>query len=415
MSSPSNPEVEVHCRRTEAVAKLMAHHLFLPSEEKDLLCAACLRHHNGTGLLEPQSMQRLLTDVWSEAPALLMDDAIPVPTAIRNVLNAYNVPGSGEARNSSLAAILRLADAFDQDMEAQPIDGADVGGILERLRCGVAGGLWPQAVMDALADSTLPQSRGQKETWRVPVFPQAALNMLSLMRDPRVSIALVVQAARLDPATAGLVMQLANSALFGSRGETSTIAGAIARLGFATAQKLIMSSALRGVFGSPKLQEVWQHSLHVADLSEQLARATGGIDPAAAYLAGLVHDVGQLVVLSVPLYDSARLHGLERGGCRPVYAESLLLRTDHAAIGARIAAGWGLPETMVAAIRQHHRPEETGNPLAHLLYLAEHLSGSDEDLPSLVRLEASLRALGLKLGDIDGYTVSALGCWLAVA
>jgi hypothetical protein len=78
--------------------------------------------------------------------------------------------------------------------------------------------------------STRPPPIGQVESWRVPVFPQAALRTLSLMRDPRASLANVVEAASLDPATAGLVMRLGNSALFGSRTRVCTLSQAIGRL-----------------------------------------------------------------------------------------------------------------------------------------------------------------------------------------
>jgi putative nucleotidyltransferase with HDIG domain len=413
-ASATPEEVLVHCRRTAAVAKLIAHHLFLSSEEKNLLSAACLLHHRNFGLLAPKSMQRLLADIFGEdAPAFVVDD--PVPAIVGGVLAAYDVPGRGTALESRLASILRLADAFDQYMEAQPIDGEEVGEILERLRSGVEAGLWPEESIHALVQSTRPLPIPQADSWRVPVFPQAALRMLSLMRDPRASLADVVKAASLDPATAGLVMRLANSALFGSRTRISTLSKAIGRVGFATSQKVITSAALRPVFSSPKLQEAWQHSLHVADLSEQLACHCGAIDPAEAYLAGLVHDVGRIALLSMPLYDSARLQGLVRGGCPQVYAENLLLRTDHAALGAQIAAGWRLPETMVSAIRQHHRPEKAGSPLADLLYVAECLSGSEEDLPSIIRLEASLKGVGLAWDDVGDFTVSELGSWLAAA
>ena len=117
-------------------------------------------------------------------------------------------------------------------MEAQPIDGEEVGEILERLRSGVPAGLWPEESIHALVQSTRPPPIGQADSWRVPVFPQAALRMLRLMRDPEASLADVVKAVSLDPATAGLVMRLSNSALFGSRTRISTLAQAITRLGF---------------------------------------------------------------------------------------------------------------------------------------------------------------------------------------
>jgi putative nucleotidyltransferase with HDIG domain len=253
------------------------------------------------------------------------------------------------------------------------------------------------------------------ESWNIPVFPQAALRMLSLMRDPLTGVNQIVAAASLDPATAGLVMQLANSALFGSRTRLSTLPQAIMRLGFATTHKVVTSALLRPIFRFPKLEGLWPHSLEVADLSQQLARQAGEVDPAEAYLAGLVHDVGRMALLSALLYDTARLQGLAGSGCPELYAEDLLLRTNHAELGAQIAAQWRLPEAMISAIRLHHLPERVQNPLAHLLYLAEYLSGSEEDLPSIVRLEAALRGARLQWEDILDCRVSALGSWLTAA
>ena len=415
MSRYINPEIEgalAHFRRTAAVAKLIAHHCFLPSEEKDLLHAACMQQHRCSSLLEPESVARLWADTFP-GTVLILEDHVPV--AVRGVLDAWDVPGSGTALESNLAGILRLAAAFDQEMEAQPADCEEVCEILARLRSGVKGGLWPDVTIDALIQATSPASIGNPESWRVPVFPQAALRALEIMRNPEASLADLVDAAGLDPAIAGLTVQLANSALFGSRARTTTLSQAIMRLGFNTSRKVFLSAVMRPLFSSARLQETWQHSLEVADLAEQLARAAGKTEPAEAYLAGLLHDVGRLAILSVPLYDSARLHGLMSGGCPAMYAENLLLRTDHAEFGAQICAGWRLSQDMVQAIRQHHRPEKTDSRLSHLLYLAEYLSGAEEDLPSVIRLEAALKGSGLTLAAVNNCTVSALGNWLLAA
>ena len=124
---------DVHCQRTAAIAKLIAHHLFLPSEEKELLFDACLLHHRNTGLFSPKCMKRLLADIFGETEVTpFVDD--PIPAMVRRVLNAFDVPGSGTSLEARLADILRLADAFDLSMEAQPIYGEEVGEILER--CG---------------------------------------------------------------------------------------------------------------------------------------------------------------------------------------------------------------------------------------------------------------------------------------
>jgi putative nucleotidyltransferase with HDIG domain len=178
---------------------------------------------------------------------------------------------------------------------------------------------------------------------------------------------------------------------------------------------VVLSAAVRPLFGPAGSRSLWQHSLLVADLSEQLAKRSRLIDPQVAYLAGLLHDVGQLALLSLSLYDSARLQGLQRNGCPPVYAENLLLRSDHASLSARIVDGWRLPESTMTAIRGHHSPEKVTNTLARLLYLAEFVSESDEDLPSLARLTVSMRDTKLVWSDLRDCTVSGLGQWLAAA
>jgi putative nucleotidyltransferase with HDIG domain len=362
--------LEDHCRRVGAVANLIAHHLFLPTEEKQLLSTACLHHHE---------------------------------------------EGLAAALPRKLAAILHVSDAFDCAYQAQPFQHGDAGRILSALRSGADQGRCSRQILNALEECTCPHLMPAPSDWRVPVFPQAALQTLDALGDSHASIPHVVDAARRDPATAGAIVQLANSALYADRGEVSTLGLAVARLGFETARKVVASLAMRPLLFLRRMESLWPHSIEVADVAEQMAGRTGRIDPGEAYLAGLLHDVGRIALAATTLYDAARLQGLEQSGCPAVYAESLILRTDHAVLGGQIAAMWRLPEHLMGAIRQHHHPETATSPLAHLLYVAEHLTGSQEDLPSAARLGMALDGLGLAAKDLIGCAPSEVGSWLAAA
>jgi len=387
-SSPEHLDLEGHCRRVGAIANLIAHHLFLSTEDKELLHAACQLHHHA---------------------------ASPASAEVRALLAAFGRRGLGTPLHRKLGAILRLSDAFDREYQEQPSQHQDAGDILAGLRNGVNQGMWPRQILDAFQECTRPQIMPEPSEWRVPVFPQAALQTLDALRDPRASIPQVVDAARRDPATAGAILQLANSALYADRSEVSTLQLAVARLGFETARKVVASLAMRPLLFLPKLESLWPHSIAAADMAEQLAGRAAGIDPGEAYLAGLLHDIGRIALRATTLYDAARLRGLEQSGCPAVYAEDLILRTDHAILGGQIAAMWRLPGHLARAIRQHHRPETATSPLAHVLYLAEYLTDSQEDLPYPDRLEVALNGLGLTARDLASCARSELGSWLAAA
>jgi len=386
----------------------------LRSEENELLYTACLLHHSDECLLSGRATVHLLHDLFHDAPHIV-GEVEQLPEAIRNVLKAWRRLGSGSEAERKLADILRLCDAFDQEFEAQPFERLSASEILTALRAGVADGLWSQRAMQALEDCTRPEAVFSPAVWRIPVFPKAAAQTLEAMRNPAVSLNVVVDAARRDPATSGAVMSLANSALFGACGNVATLRLAIMRLGFEIARRVVLSLAVRPLLYQPKPATLWPHSVEVADLAEQLASHAGGIDPGEAYLAGLLHDVGRIALREAPLYDAARLQGLAESGCPATYAEELILRTDHAELGARIAGEWRLPEPLIGAIREHHHPEAATCRLAHVLYLAEYLACSNEDLPSSLRLALALKHLGLCEEQIESCGGSQVSAWLAAA
>jgi HD-like signal output (HDOD) protein len=411
---PRDPGLLMHCRRVTALGQALAHHLFLPTEEKSLLYTASLLHHYDSGPLAEGGINRLMADLLDHPTPRFQHRAVP-DDHVRRVLEALARPGSGEVDSRSLAQIIRMADAFDCESEASALDGRTVGELLRGLRDGASGGLWPLELVGAMEHVASAAPLGEPESWRIPSFASAAARILSLMSSATVSVRSLEDAAGSDPATAGKLMQLANSALFCFRTPVSTLGGAITRLGFQCTRKVIAASLTKTLLSSARMHSLWLHSLEAADLAEQLAERTGVVDPGEAYLCGLLHDVGALVLSRLPLYDSARLKGLEDGGCRTTYAENLILRQDHAAIGADLAEYWRLPDPMPVAIRYHHQPERTHSRMAHLLYLSEFLTGTEEDIPSRRRLDIALESLSLQFQDTIELRTSDVSEWLAAA
>ena len=136
------------------------------------------------------------------------------------------------------------------------------------------------------------------------------------------------------------------------------------------------------VRGTRAAREIfWQHSLGVAHGSEIIARyAVGGpddLDPESVFLAGLLHDLGLLVLEShYPKESAAAKHYADTKGVALCLAELEVLHTDHGDLGALLAAHWTMPDSITVAIRSHHRfdqapPEHRWNTA--IIHLADHL------------------------------------------
>jgi HD-like signal output (HDOD) protein len=411
---PRDPGLLMHCRRVAALGQAVAHHLFLTTEQKSLLYAASLLHHYDIGLFAGGGMQRLMADLVDN-PIVRLEGGGILNESVRGVLDSFAKPGAGTDTDCRLAGIVRMADAFDCEYEAAALDGRPVNELLRGLRDGASGGLWSLELIEALEQIASATPVGEPGEWRIPSFASAAARILSLMSSSTVSVRRLEEAAGTDPATAGRLMQLANSAMFCFRTPVSTLGAAITRLGFQSARRVIAASLAKPLLAGPRMQALWRHSLEAADFAEQIAERTGAMDPGEAYLSGLLHDIGALVLSRLPLYDAARLQGLENGGCPSIYAENLILRLNHADLGADLAEYWRLPAPMPLAIRYHHRPEKTPARLAHLLYLAEFLTGGDEDIPSRRRLTIALDSLALRFEDAVTLRTSQVSEWLAAA
>ncbi len=187
-----------------------------------------------------------------------------------------------------------------------------------------------------------------------------------------------------DPALTARLLRVANSAAF-SRGDPVTAVGAaIGRLGMGHVRSLCLAVGVVRAFGNAGQRldhkRYWEHSAAVGLVAERLtslSKRYAEVDGSEAYTAGLLHDVGLLIVDQFFPEDFAGVQEEMELEMAPRCAVELTrLGMDHGGIGGRVLERWQLPGAVREAVGVHHRPElasEDVSPLAHLVWAAEAL------------------------------------------
>lgn len=259
----------------------------------------------------------------------------------------------------------------------------------------------------------------------LPALPQALTDLLTALDREHVAIDELAATLSHDQALAAKTLRLANSSFYGLSGRVNSIRDAIGVLGLRSLGTALTAAAVAGRFARPQckgfeLAAYWRHSIACGLCTRQLARNLR-LDGNAAFTAGLLHDLGHLVLASHLPEAQATVYALRaERDCQLLHAERELLGTDHAVIGALVAQRWHFGSDVVAAIRHHHEPPAAAAPgLVDLVHVANgfvhavDLAGlSDEMVPDIsaeswnrlaltqAQCEAALAATEAELDDL---------------
>jgi putative nucleotidyltransferase with HDIG domain len=242
---------------------------------------------------------------------------------------------------------------------------------------------------------------------RLPVMPEVLLRLLDVFESTDRSARDVVSLLVADAALAARVLACANAGLEYRGRRVSSLSDAVVTLGFDAIKTLAVSEAVRQAFGgfqnqgAADLRHFWRHSLMVAFLSRLLAQRAGYEHPDEAYLAGLLHDVGELALLSVMAADYGRLLSAHPGEEGLVPAEIAALGLSHADVGGWLLRKWHLHERIADSVLYHHEDPVSvlnADPLIQLVVAA--------DLFASASAPAAAPAGALALADL---TPEALG------
>lgn len=236
----------------------------------------------------------------------------------------------------------------------------------------------------------------RRATEKTQPIPQVALNVLHLMEADSSSSRIAAEIQK-DQVLCARTLQLCNSPLFHPKQPIESLNHALAYLGEDRLLRYVISAAVRTLFDSAAhgyslcMGGLFHHAVGTATTAERIARFTGMAPPATAYTAGLLHDIGKVVLdqyiaSAYPLF----YRKLNQGRENFTRIEREVLGTDHTRIGADLAELWSFPDSLCEAICRHHRPENSERypELVHVVHLADLIMSRFHTGLELERLDA---------------------------
>ena len=244
----------------------------------------------------------------------------------------------------------------------------------------------------------------------LPTLPAVAQEMLSNLNDDDISLDTIAEKVSHDQSLTASTLRLANSSMFGSNSKVVTLQQAVSMLGIRQIKNLIQLTAIANSFPTSRcrnfdFQAFWRHSVATAECAELISR-TLSMKHDFAYTAGLLHDIGRLVLVTrfPAQYEQAILYR-EQEDCYLLKAEHAVMNIDHVTAGLALAEHWQFSEAIRDAIRGHHDPEIEGlNSIAAIVHVANaivhalDISQVEDDLVPLVS-QMAWNTLGLNKSD----------------
>ena len=193
-------------------------------------------------------------------------------------------------------------------------------------------------------------------------LPEVVIKINELVNSEDTSAAEIGKVISQDPAIATRILRVANSSMYGGQRQIDSITRAVALLGTKQIRDLVLSTTAAKVFdGIPNdvisVEDFWHHSLYCALLARALAKLSKRVNADTMFTAGLLHDIGQLVMFNrIPEQSAAAILLTVQGesSLEPYESEQQLLGFDHAEVGAALARQWHLPDILVSCIGFHH-------------------------------------------------------------
>ncbi len=257
----------------------------------------------------------------------------------------------------------------------------------------------------------------------VPSLPSVVIKLRTYLNDPDVGFDQLAEVIQVDPGLTANVLQLANSAYFGWSGTIKSVKEAITRLGTNRILQTVLCMSVAPLVRKPirgydmDSEGLWEHSIAAAMAAETLAETLGLKETKEAFTAGLLHDLGKVVMGTFVEVDDEPIKEIMRSDHLSFNeAEKMVMGIDHAEVAGVLLRSWNLPDDVVAAANWHHNPshcEEEHQQLVDLIHVADVLCinvgwGVGSDGLQYKLDEAASRRLGVGSGVAEDVILKVM-------
>lgn len=222
-----------------------------------------------------------------------------------------------------------------------------------------------------------------EQTNELPSLPEIYIRVSELLEDDLSDAYQIGEAVQIDPFLTAKILKLINSAYYGLPHPVTSVSQAVSLLGREHLKQILLGSVLAEVFSDMDIddfpmRDFWHHSIKTAIIARHLAMQNARIiDHEAFFTAGLLHDIGRLVIAKVAPESVAEIDSIVKSeGADIVEVEAQLIGVTHIDVGAALMKKWSLPSLLSQCVLKHHSTEHLG-PFAMdtcIVFLANQLS-----------------------------------------
>lgn len=225
-----------------------------------------------------------------------------------------------------------------------------------------------------------------KEIDSIPVPNFVVTKIVELVNKPDISATEMTQIIEKDPNLSIRIMKLANSAYYGLPQKITSLSHAIMILGFKTLRNLVIGVYAHDAFFSSKVNtqktssdEIWWHLVSTAISTENVSNATGYINKEEAFLAGMLHDIGKIILAKLfPKYVDALITLASAKSLTYEQAEKEMEFPDHVFVAKYLLEKWKFPEIIKIPIEYHHNPsgveDESFKDITYIIHASDVVS-----------------------------------------